>query len=492
MVSENIYKDISARCGGDVYIGVVGPVRSGKSTFITNFMNQLVIPAIENLGDKKRAIDELPQSADGTEIMTTSPRFVPNNAVSCSVAKNIKFNVRMVDCVGYVVEGATGILSADGTARMVKTPWSNKELTFEKAAEIGTKKVITEHSTIAIALTNDGSIGEISRESFKLAEEKVVRQLKAINKPFVLVVNTLHPNTQSSTDLRHELAYKYGCKVLSCNVKNLNKEDINNIMEAVLEEFPITSFKINMPKWLQVLDFNNEIITEVLNEVRSITNNAEKIAKVDVNQTFNGSKNFLPFKVDSIDAATGIATFSVIPHNDLYFKVLSIQSGQSITSDFELVAYLKTLSVAKVEHDKLKAALDEVRETGYGVVIPQANDLILEEPQIFKSGSKNGVRLRATAPSLHIMRVDVATEVSPTIGTEQQSEEMLKYLQSEFENNKAKLWETNIFGKSLHTLVNEGINSKVSGMPVEAQKKIRKTVGKIVNDGKGGIICILL
>ena len=492
MGNYGLYEDIAKRTGGDIYVGVVGPVRCGKSTFITQFMQNLVVPNIEDKNTKQRTIDELPQSADGKTIMTTQPRFVPSKAAAIRVNDKVDMNVRMIDCVGYLIDGALGH-EENQKERLVKTPWSDEEMPFEKAAELGTKKVIDEHSTIGIVLTTDGSITDIPRSSYVKAEERVVSELAAQNKPFVVVLNTKLPKSDDAKKLAKSLETKYGVPVMPMDVLKLNQNNIDEIFEKILLEFPIKSLKIKMPKWMQALSFNHPIISNVVEEVKKFGENANKIGQIDkTNVAFLESDDFEPVVVSSIKMGEGKVYFDVTPKPGLFYRVLSEQCDTEITDDFHLISYVKQLAHAKAEYDKIKLALADVKEKGYGVVMPNVEDMTLEDPEIVKQGNKFGVKLKASAPSLHIMSVDIETEVNPIVGSQAQSEEMVKYMMSEFEQNPKAIWETNMFGKSLSSLVKEGIDSKITLMPVEAQRKMRKTLGRIINEGKGGIICILL
>lgn len=492
MENYGLYEDIAKRTGGDIYVGVVGPVRCGKSTFITQFMQNLVVPNIEDKNTKQRTIDELPQSADGKTIMTTQPRFVPSKAAAIRVNDKVDMNVRMIDCVGYLIDGALGH-EENQKERLVKTPWSDEEMPFEKAAELGTKKVIDEHSTIGIVLTTDGSITDIPRSSYVKAEERVVSELAAQNKPFVVVLNTKLPKSDDAKKLAKSLETKYGVPVMPMDVLKLNQNNIDEIFEKILLEFPIKSLKIKMPKWMQALSFNHPIVSNVVEEVKKFGENANKIGQIDkTNVAFLESDDFEPVVVSSIKMGEGKVYFEVTPKPGLFYRVLSEQCDTEITDDFHLISYVKQLAHAKAEYDKIKLALADVKEKGYGVVMPNVEDMTLEDPEIVKQGNKFGVKLKASAPSLHIMSVDIETEVNPIVGSQAQSEEMVKYMMSEFEQNPKAIWETNMFGKSLSSLVKEGIDSKITLMPVEAQRKMRKTLGRIINEGKGGIICILL
>lgn len=491
MENFQIYDDIKTRTNGDIYIGVVGPVRVGKSTFITNFMQKLVLPNITEKNAKERTIDELPQSADGKTIMTTQPHFVPNEAVQIKVA-NAEMKVRMIDCVGYLASGVMGHIEND-KPRLVKTPWSEKDLPFEEAAELGTTKVIKEHSTIGIVVTTDGSVTELPRNSYVEAEERVVNELKACGKPFVIVLNCKNPHSNDNKKLASALKEKYEFPVVALNALELKDEDVDQIIENVLMEFPVQSIQIKMPDWLRALDYDSEIIQEITAEMRKTAKEMLKLSDANKNQVaFAESESFDPITVSTVEAGNGTIKFNIIPKNDLFYRVLSNECGLEIKDDFGLVSIIKDLAQAKFEYDKLKDALEEVKATGYGIVQPLRDDLELAEPEILKQGNKFGLKIKASAPSLHIMRVDVETEVTPLVGTEDQSQDLAKNLMEQYEKDPHSLWETKILGKSLYNLVGDNINSKIVMMPVEAQRKMRKTLGRIVNEGKGGVLCILL
>ncbi len=491
MNAYSIYDDIATRTNGDIYLGVVGPVRCGKSTFISKFIDTLVLPNIENEFDKNRTIDELPQSADGKTVMTTQPKFIPNKAVKISVNGRASLNVRLVDCVGYMIKSANS--GEENKQRLVKTPWSDEAMPFDKAAEIGTKKVVSEHSTIAVAMTTDGSFSGINRSEYIDAEEKVVNELKASNKPFVMILNTTNPKDDLTQELAKSLSKKYDTCVMPLDVSNMTKEDIDEIFAKILADFPLVSLKVKIPKWLEAMPYEDEMIQEIIRETKALVDNASKVGQVDSTKVaFSGSECFEEITLTEVKMGEGVAFAEVMPKENLFYRVLSKQCGCEISSDYHLISYIKSLTTAKAEYDKLKDALTQVEETGYGVVMPKIDELTLEEPEIVKQGSRYGVKLKASAPSLHLMRVDVQTEISPIVGTEQQSSDLVKYILDEFESNPQGIWETNMFGKSLHSLVNEGLNNKLVQMPLEAQTKMRKTLGRIVNEGKGGIICILL
>ena len=492
MSDYNIYKDIADRTNGDIYVGVVGPVRTGKSTFITKVMEKLVLPNIADGYSKERTKDEMPQSGDGKSIMTTQPKFIPNEAVKIELDKNINFNVRLIDCVGYLVDGALGHVENE-KPRMVSTPWSDEEIPFQEAAEIGTNKVITNHSTIAVLVTTDGSITDIDRDSYIKAEERVVNELKSCKKPFVIIVNSTHPKNPETVNLAKSLANKYNSKVLALDVENLDDKDINEVFDGILHEFPISKIAIKFPQWLQILDFDSDIIKNIISCFKNTLNGIEKIDQIPDNidiQELN--LDFEQIVEKKVDLGSGKLIFNLSPKPDLYYRVLSSECNCEIQNEFHLISYIKQLAIAKTQYDKFKDAIEQVKQTGYGVVHPNYNDLTLEEPKIYKSGGKFGVKLRASAPSLHIMQVDIQTEVNSMVGNEQQSEELVKNLMEEFENNPTDIWETKLFGKSLYSIVNEDLQNKLLVMPQEVQKKMRRTLGRIVNEGKGGVICILL
>jgi stage IV sporulation protein A len=488
---SSIYTDIAKRTNGDVYIGVVGPVRCGKSTFIQNFMKNFVLDNITNKHDKARANDELPQASAGNMVMTTKPQFVPSEAVKVKIGST-QMSVRLIDSVGFMVEGAEGAMDND-KPRLVKTPWSEAEIPFVQAAVIGTEKVINDHSTIAVAITTDGSFGSIPRKNYVEAEKRTINQLKETNKPFVLILNSANPDDDKTRNLRDELRQEYEVNVLAMNVNDLKKEDVDSIMTEILKEFPIEVINVKIPQWLKPLSTDDPTIKEILDEITFALSSAERIGEYDSNKVlFENSNSFEPILNSNIEMGNGAITFDIVPKEGLFYNVLSEQCGTEIKNDFQLVNCLKELTFAKKKYDKIRQALNSVDENGYGIVVPTMDEMELKEPEIVRSGGRCGVKLKAQAPSLHIMKVNVETEVSPIMGGYEQSEDLVKYLLQEFENNPQGIWQTNMFGKSLESLVNEGINSKLNSMPINLQNKLRKTVGRIVNEGKGGILCILL
>lgn len=488
----NIYKDISERTNGDIYIGVVGPVRTGKSTFIKRFMDLLVIPNIENEFNKERAKDELPQSAGGKTIMTTEPKFIPNTAVNISIDDKIDLKVRMIDCVGYVVPGALGHLD-NNEPRMVSTPWSEEKIPFIEAAEIGTKKVIKEHSTIGIIVTTDGSIADIERADYVEAEEKVIKELKELGKPFVIVLNSDKPYSKETENLKQELMEKYNSPVININVSQLKSEDINLILEKVLYEFPVKEIKLNIPKWVETLDLNHWLKASLIDEAKKILKEINKLHNLKNTIEILESNDYIKKAyIDKINLGDGYGKIEININEDLFYKVLSETTDMSINSEYELISTIKLLSKSKKEYDKVKYAIEEVKRKGYGIVTPTLDEMLLEKPELVKHGSRYGIKIKATAPSFHLIKADIETEVSPIVGTEEQSKELANFLIEQFETEKEKIWDYNIFGKSLSELVNEGLNTKIYRMEETTQIKFQETLQKIINEGNGGLICILL
>ncbi len=492
MEQYKIYNDIAERTQGDIYIGVVGPVRTGKSTFIKRFMDLVVLPNIENDYIRTRATDELPQSGAGKTIMTTEPKFIPNEAVTISVSDNTSFNVRMIDCVGYCVAGAQGH-TEDGAPRMVTTPWFEDDIPFDKAAEIGTEKVIREHSTIGLVMTTDGTICDIPRYEYVAAEERVVSELKKIDKPFIILLNSAMPESESAKKLKCELEEKYAVPVFLFSCADIRIDEINSIMKAVLYEFPLKELGINLPGWIDALPYEHYLKKSIYETVRNAVRDSGKISHIELIPPRLSENEYIQNSyVASISPGNGTAIINTEAIDGLFYTILGETTGLSIQNDEELIKTLSALSEAKREYDKISNALQQVRQTGYGIVSPGIEELSLREPEIIRQGGRYGVRLRASAPSIHLIRADIETEVNPIVGSEKQSEELVHYLLGEFESEPTKIWESNIFGKSLHDLVNEGLQTKLNKMPDDARGKLQETLTRIINEGSGGLICIIL
>ena len=492
MQAYDLYRDISERTQGDVYIGIVGPVRTGKSTFITKFMEKLVIPGIENAHIRARAQDELPQSGSGRTIMTTQPAFVPNDAVEVTLPSENRVRLRLIDSVGYLVDGALGTQEGEAL-RMVRTPWVDGEIPFERAAEIGTQKVIGEHSTIGLVITTDGSVTDLPRSSYVPAEARVIEELKALQKPFAVILNTENPANAKAQALRRTLENDYGVPVVALNVAQIEEEDIRNVLEKVLGQFPVVSMSIQTPEWLGALDSDHWLIDSLMS---SLVDAAPQNLRIEDVHRFAQSVGENPY-LDSVTEKTvehgsGTAYLQMNLREGLFNQILAEQCGTEIKSDAHLLSLLRELVAAKREYDHVAQALQAVRETGYGLVPPLLEEMTLQEPEIMKQGGRFGVRLRASAPSLHMIRVDIQTEVSPVVGTEQQSKEMIRYMMEGFEQDPQKLWGSNLFGKPLSDLVREGLSNKLMHMPADTQLKVQQTLEKIINEGTGGMVCILL
>lgn len=489
---ENIYTDIAARGGGDIYIGVVGPVRTGKSTFIKRFMDKSILPNIDEGYKRERAVDELPQSAGGRTIMTTEPKFVPNEAVEVSVGDNASFRVRLIDCVGYVVNSALGH-TEDGSARMVSTPWFENDIPFDRAAEIGTQKVIKEHSTIGVVVTCDGSITDIERYEYVEAEERVVRELKEIGKPFVILLNSRHPEGKDTMRLVEELEEKYSAPVVAASCADMEEEDIKDVLRAVLFEFPITEINIDFPQWIDALENSHYLKSSLFESVRESVRDAKMVkSAADIVRLLEKNEYIDNALCEKISLGDGKIFINASVATELFYKILGEMTGFEVSGEDKLIELMYDLSKVKREYERIRYALEEANNTGYGIVPPEVGEMSLEEPKIIRQGGRYGVRLKASAPSLHIIKANIQTEVSPIVGSEKQSEELIKYLLSEFESDPGKIWESNIFGKSLYSLVNEGLQTKLCKMPEEARFKLQETLQKIINEGSGGLICIIL
>lgn len=492
MEKVDLFKDIAERTGGDIYLGVVGPVRTGKSTFIKKFMELVVLPNIENESDKARAQDELPQSAAGRQIMTTEPKFIPNHAVSVHVEEGLDVNVRIVDCVGYAVPGAKGYEDENGP-RMVNTPWYGEAIPFQEAAEIGTRKVIQEHSTLGVVITTDGSIGEIPREDYVESEERIVQELKEVGKPFIMIVNSNHPHHSNTEALREELAEKYDIPVLSQSVENMTEHDIYNVLREVLYEFPVLEVNVNLPSWVMVLKEDHWLRQSYEEAVRDTVQDIKRLRDVDrVVGQFGNFEFIEQARLAGIEMGQGIAEIDLYAPDDLYDQILKEVVGVEIRGKDHLLQLMQEFAHAKAEYDQVSDALKMVKQTGYGIAAPALTDMSLDEPEIIRQGSRFGVRLKAVAPSIHMIKVDVESEFAPIIGTEKQSEELVRYLMQDFEEDPLSIWNSDIFGRSLNSIVREGISAKLSLMPENARYKLKETLERIINEGSGGLIAIIL
>lgn len=493
MVEERkLYDDIARRTQGDIYIGVVGPVRTGKSTFIKRFMETLVIPGIENVYRRERARDELPQSGSGRTIMTAEPKFVPEEAVSVTVDGSSAFQVRLIDCVGYMVAGAMGQMEGESD-RMVTTPWFEHEIPLTEAAEIGTRKVIAEHSTVGIVVTTDGSITDIPREDYIEPEQRAIQELKEQGKPFLVLLNCTDPHSSRAQAIRRDIEQRYNVCCTAVNCLELDRDTIYDLLRKLLYEFPIRQLELFLPAWVDALAQEHPIKQDIYATIRTGTQELQRIRDVEscigglsACQELSGSR------IMNIDLGTGIAQAELELPRGLFYETLSQQSGFEVGDDGDLMALLTQLAGVKTAYDKVADALRQVEETGYGIVVPSIDSLILEEPEIMKQAGRYGVRLKASAPSIHMIRADIETEVSPIVGGEKQSEDMIRYLLQEYEGNSDKIWQANIFGKSLHELVSEDLNTKLRRMPDDARLKLRETLQRIINEGSGGLICIIL
>lgn len=492
MESRNIYVDIARRTGGDIYIGVVGPVRTGKSTFIKRFMETLVLPNIESQYMRDRAIDELPQSAAGKTIMTTEPKFIPEEAISINLDDITSMNVRLIDCVGYILPSSLGYIENE-QPRMVMTPWFDKDIPFNMAAEIGTQKVINEHSTIGLVITTDGSISDIPRVEYEEAEERVINELKAIDKPFVVLLNSTYPQSQNVRELQADMQNRYQVPVIAINCLDMTEADIKEVLAQVLEQFPIKEVAVDIPRWIVALEMDHWLKNSVY---ASITGAAKEITKISrVRAAFSSlteCEHIQSSQVTEIDLGRGSAVVSVAVSIELFYRILGETTGLEIEGEAGLLPCMVELARIKREYEKIQGALEEVAATGYGIVMPALSELSLEEPEIVKQGGRYGVKLRASAPSIHMMRADITTEISPIVGSEKQSEELVMYLLNDFEEDPDKIWSSNIFGKSLHELVNEGLRNKLYRMPGDARMKLQETIERIINEGCSGLICIIL
>ncbi len=492
MENEKIISSIAKRGNGEIYLGVVGAVRTGKSTFIKRVIENLVVPNITDSFDKKKCLDEIPQSAEGKTIMTTEPKFVPSNGATIKV-DSFETNIKLVDCVGYVIPGANGYEDEDGNPRMVKTPWFPDSIPFVEAAEIGTEKVIKDHSTIGILVTTDGSFGEIKRENYVEAEEKIVSELKEIGKPFIVILNSLHPTNTETAELSRELESNYDVPVMPINVEGMNEKEIMSILKSALYEFPILDIEVNMPEWIHVLPNNHEIKMHYLEKIRESVVSVSKVKDVDyIIGHFENSEYISKAYISNLDTASGVVTINLESPNELYNEVLKNIMGSSTTTKAGLLKIFSTYKENKEETECIKSALRQAQTTGYGIVYPTLKDMKLETPEIIKQGNRYGVKLKALASSIHLMKVDVESTFEPIIGSELQSKELINYLMKDYETDPSSIWKSEIFGRSLEVIVQEGIQAKLNMMPDNTRFKLSNTVTKIVNKGSNNLIAIVI
>lgn len=486
-----IYKDLADRTAGEVYIGVVGPVRTGKSTFIKKFMETLILPAITGEAARRRAVDELPQSAAGRTVMTTEPKFVPEQAVTVELEEGITFRTRLVDCVGYLVDGVLGT-AEDDRPRMVKSPWFDHAVPFEVAAETGTRKVITEHATIGLVLTTDGSISDLPRAAYEAAEARVIAEIKATGKPFAVLLNCVSPAAAQSVELARVLSEKYDVPVLPVSCVELDEAAIRGILRSVLYEFPLRELGFSMPKWVTMLEPDHWLRQSVYSAVRTFADGIARVRDLQKSQPVLGCEYIQNAKVEQVDLSTGVGRVQVELAPDLFYKILGETTGLAVCDEASLMPCVLELAKAKKEYEKLKDAMEQVEATGYGIVMPTIDELRLEEPEIVRQAGRYGVRLRASAPSIQMLKTNITTEINPIVGSEKQSEELVHSLLDDFEEDPLRIWESNIFGKSLHELVNEGLRNKLLNMPQEARMKLQETLERVINEGCQGLICIIL
>ena len=491
-MAHDIYSDIAARTGGDIYIGVVGPVRTGKSTFINRFMEQFVIPNIESDFRKERAIDELPQSSAGKTIMTTEPKFIPEEAVRVNIEGGASFNVRMIDCVGYIIPSAIGYIENDAP-RMVDTPWFDDPVPFNMAAEVGTEKVITQHSTIGLVVTTDGSITDLPRDEYEECEQRVINELKGINKPFVVLMNSTDPDSKSVKELCDELSQRYEAPVMPVSCIDLDEDDIRKILTQILYSFPVREINISMPSWINSLKKGHWLKDSIFGHIKTAAFGVKNLRDVNsLSDELEGCEYITASKVTEIDLGNGSANVKADLEPSLFFKIIGEVTGLEVSDENQLMDSIFELVKVRKRFEKFSDALDEMEATGYGIVMPTMDEMTLAEPEILKQGTKYGIRLKASAPAVHLLKTSINTEVAPIVGSEKQSEELVLYMLNDFEDSPDKIWSSNIFGKSLHELVNEGLHAKMSKLPSDARNRLRETIERMINEGCSGLICFIL
>lgn len=486
----DLYHDIQLRTGGEIYIGVLGPVRTGKSTFIKRFMDVMVLPYMEDEHAKARAQDEMPQSAGGKTITTTEPKFIPKEAAKITLNGDIEVSVRLIDCVGYMVEGAAGHMEED-EERMVKTPWFENEIPFTQAAEIGTDKVMNDHSTIGLVITTDGSFGELPRANYLSAEEKTITALKRIHKPFLVLLNSQKPYSEEAKNLAEEISSQYGVAVLPVNCEQLKKEDIHKILENILYEFPLSVMEFYMPKWVEMLPRDNRMKQDIIMQVRELMQNYNTVRDVVEKPIQLESEYINRVKTDNINMSDGSIRILLDVDESYYYEMLTEMIGEEIRDEYQLISKLKDFAAMRKEYSKVLDAVNMVRMKGYGVVTPVKSEISLSRPEVIKHGNKFGVKIRAVSPSIHLIRANIETEIAPIVGTQQQADDLIKFIDSA-EDSEEGIWETNIFGKTVEQLVNDGITAKIASIGEESQIKLQDTMQKIVNDSNGGMVCIII
>lgn len=492
MEKFDLFADIANRTGGSIYIGVVGPVRTGKSTFIKRFMDLFVLPNIHDIHLRERTNDELPQSGAGRMITTTEPKFVPEEPVEIVLQDSVRFRVRLVDCVGYTVPGAKGYLDEDGP-RMVMTPWFDHQIPFQEAAEIGTRKVISEHSTIGLVVITDGSVTDLERDDYIEAEERVIAELKELEKPFVVVLNTDQPHSSSALELASSLEERYQVKVVPLDCLRMSQNDIISLLQSALYEFPVREVNFRLPRWVEELTSDHWLRQDFESAVYQCVESIERLRDVDGSLSVLSSSDVIEsVRLQAMDMGIGRVDIQLSADRALFYQVLAGMTGLEVDGDHHLIRLMQDLSIAKREYDKLAAALIQVRETGYGIVSPSLDDITFEQPELIKQGRHFGIRLTASAPSIHLIRANITTEVTPLVGTEKQGEELMQSLTEEFQEDPDALWSRDFLGRSLQDLVREGIQVKLNRMPENAREKLQETLSKIINEGSGGLICIIL
>ena len=489
MNTYDLYNDIKHRTGGEIYIGVLGPVRTGKSTFIKRFMEELVLPYMEDEHAKVRAQDEMPQSAGGKTITTTEPKFIPNEAAKVTLNGDVTVSVRLIDCVGYMVDGAAGHMEED-VERMVKTPWFDYEIPFTQAAELGTDKVMNDHSTIGLVITTDGSFGEIPRENYLEAEEKTITALKKLHKPFLVLVNTQKPYSEEAKNVAAEIGERYGVSAVTVNCEQLKKDDINMLLENVLYEFPISSIEFYMPKWVEMLSGDNRMKQDMIAGIKNIMKDYSTIRDVLEKPIALESEYIKRCKTDAVRLSDGVIRIMLDVEESYYYEMLTEMVGENIRDEYQLINKLKSFAAMKNEYTKVLDAVNMVRIKGYGVVTPDKDEIVLEKPELIKHGNKFGVKIKASSPSIHMIRANIETEIAPIVGSQQQADDLIAYINQT--DSERGIWDTNIFGKTVEQLVNDGITAKVAVIGEESQIKLQDTMQKIVNDSNGGMVCIII